>query len=135
MIIPAYEDYLKQHKQSLMIVPHIIPVQCQTIDQFTPISYQMKIQFDECPDGFLFTGIHSRYMVDHIRVMQGQTMLFSTPGWFAYTFHDYKLEPSLLVASKSTPWELHVLHSKPTFDDQPKHLEFAIIGQRIVPIP
>lgn len=137
MIIPGYEDYLKENKNRVMIVPHIIPVECATIDQFTPVSYQMKIQFDEVPLGFLFTGIHSRYPIDHVRIMQGDTVLFSAPGWFVYAFHDHKLEPALFVAAKSRAWDMHVLHHKSMLDIDihPKHLEFAIIGQKVVDIP
>lgn len=131
------EEYLRQHKHSLMIVPHIIPVETTIVDGMAEITYQMEIPLIDIADGFLLTGIHSRYEIQHLRIRKGKDVLFSSPGWFVYAYHDHRLEPSLFFAPKQQGFWLDVAHKRKydqhSFD--PAKLEFALIGQRVVPIP
>lgn len=130
-IANAYDDGTPGPK--VMIVPHIIPVDCKVIPGGASITYQMEIPLADVPDGFLLTGIHSRYEIQHLRIRKGTLLYFSSPGWFIHSFHDHKIEPPLFIQAKDSGWYMDVLHKPNTFH-QPEKLEFALIGQRVVPL-
>lgn len=119
----------------VMIIPHIIPVECDLITSGI-ICYQMEIPLGEVPDGFLLTGIHSRYEIEHIRIRKGTKEHFSAPGWFVYAYHDHKLEPALYIDAKSSGWFLDASYRQRYEQNSfnPKTLQFALIGQKVVPL-
>lgn len=129
--------YIAARGKSVMIVPHIIPVECDIVPGNAEITYQMEIPLNEVPDGFLLTGVHSRYEIQHLRVRKHHDVHYSAPGWFVYAYHDHKLEPALFFRPKEQGWILDITHKRKYLDHasfNPDKLEFALIGQKVVPL-
>lgn len=135
--IPELEEYARNYKNGIQLLPHIIPVSCNINQEQTgPVNYQMAILLDDVKDGFLLTGIHSRYEIADIRIVKGHQIYFSAPGWFVYAYHDHKLEPPLFIPPKDAGWFLHAYYIR-KYDAasfNTRMLEFALIGQKVVPL-
>ena len=128
-----YENGESRFHSYYRYVPWVIPIEWSSKDLFGPLTYVVKIPLENVDHkAFLILGIHSRYEIRHIEILQSDTIHFSSPGWFIYDNHDFRFDPPVLIPELASNW---FLRFSPTDDYlQPKIYQFAIIGRKADPI-
>ena len=117
--------------QKFEIVPHVISVETDVINEGGSISYHMEIPLVDVPEGFLLMRINTRQNTQSIRIRKGSKVYYLAPGWLHWIHHDFFLYPALFI--KGGSWFIDVSFSRYVdYQHDVKTLQIGLIGQRVV---